>query len=196
VGAGAVAEAEKSARRRGALIVFEDESGFSLLPAVRATWAPRGKTPVLRHRFSWKRLSMAGALAYEPDGSDAQLIFQLRPGAYNDQSLIEFLTEMHALLDGRKVILIWDGLPSHRSRRMKDWLATHHNWLRVEQLPGYAYDLNPIESVWGNLKGQELANLCPDTIDEAAQLADEGLCRIGSETPLCLAFLHHTGLNL
>jgi transposase len=191
-----VAEGEKSARRRGALIIFEDESGFSLLPAVRATWAPRGNTPVLRHRFSWKRLSMAGAVAYEPDGSDAQLIFQLRPGAYNDQALIEFLTEMHALLDGRKVTLIWDGLPSHRSRRMKDWLATQRHWLVVEQLPGYAHDLNPIEQVWGNLKGKELANLCPDTIDQAAQLADEGLCRIGSETQLCLAFLHHTGLKL
>jgi putative transposase len=66
----------------------------------------------------------------------------------------------------------------------------------VEQLPGYAYDLNPIEGVWGNLKGQELANLCPDTIDQAAQIADQGLCRIGSETELCLAFLHHTGLKL
>ncbi len=196
MGAGAVAEGEKSAQRRGALIVFEDESGFSLLPAVRATWAPRGQTPVLRHRFSWKRLSMAGALAYEPDGSDAHLIFQMRPGAYNDQSLIEFLTEMHALLDERQVILLWDGLPSHRSRRMKNWLATQRPWLRVEQLPGYAYDLNPIEGVWSNLKARELANLCPDTIDEAAQLADQGLCRIGTETELCLAFLHHTGLKL
>jgi transposase len=196
VGAGTVAESEKSARRRGALIIFEDESGFSLLPAVRATWAPRGKTPVLRHRFSWKRLSMAGALAYEPDGSDAQLIFQMRPGAYNDETLIEFLTELHTLLDGRKVTLIWDGLPSHRSRRMKNWLATQRHWLIVEQLPGYAHDLNPIEQVWGNLKGKELANLCPDTIDQAAQLADEGLCRIGSETEPCLAFLRHTGLKL
>ncbi len=196
MGAGTVAESEKSARRRGALIIFEDESGFSLLPAVRATWAPRGKTPVLRHRFSWKRLSMAGALAYEPDGSDAQLIFQMRPGAYNDETLIEFLTELHTLLDGRKITLIWDGLPSHRSRRMKNWLATQRHWLIVEQLPGYAHDLNPIEQVWGNLKGKELANLCPDTIDQAAQLADEGLCRIGSETELCLAFLRHTGLKL
>jgi hypothetical protein len=115
-----VAEDKKSARRRGALIVFEDESGFSLLPSVRSTWAPRGKTPVLRHRFSWKRLSMAGALAYEPDGSSTQLVFRIRPGAYNDESLIEFLTEMHELFDGRKATLIRDGLPSHRSRRMKE----------------------------------------------------------------------------
>jgi transposase len=177
-------------------VVFEDESGFSMLPSVRATWAPRGRTPVLRHRFSWKRLSMAGALAYEPDGSDASLVFQMRPGAYNDETLIEFLAEVHTLVEGRKVNLIWDGLPSHHSRRMKDWIATQRHWLIVEQLPGYAHDLNPIEKVWGNLKGKELANLCPDTIDEAAVVADEGLCRIGREADLCLAFLRHTSLKL
>ena len=55
---------------------------MSLLPSVRATWAPRGQPPVLRHHFAWKRLSIAGVLAYEPDGSDAHLVFQLRPGAY------------------------------------------------------------------------------------------------------------------
>jgi hypothetical protein len=34
----------KRARRQHALIVFEDESGISLLPSVRATWAPKGRT--------------------------------------------------------------------------------------------------------------------------------------------------------
>jgi putative transposase len=92
--------------------------------------------------------------------------------------------------------LIWDGLPSHRSRHMKAWIATQRHWLKVEQLPGYAHDLNPVEQVWGNLKGRELANLCPETIDEAAQAADDGLCRIGTERALCLAFLRHCGLRL
>ena len=68
-----------------------------MLPSVRATWAPRGHTPVLTHRFDWKRLSLAGALVYEPNGSDAHLIFELRPGAYNDETLIDFLTDVHAL---------------------------------------------------------------------------------------------------
>jgi hypothetical protein len=35
-----------------------------------------------------------------------------------------------------------------------------------------------------------------DTIGEAAEVADEGLCRIGSETELRLACLRHTGLKL
>ena len=94
MGQRALAAGEKRARRQHALIVFEDESGISLRPSVRATWAPRGRTPVLRHRFNWKRLSVAGALVYEPDGSDAHLVFQLRPGAYNDELLIEFLSDL------------------------------------------------------------------------------------------------------
>jgi len=132
-----------------------------LLPSVRATWAPRGQTPVLHHRFAWKRLSIAGALVYEPDGRDAHLVFQLRPGAYNDETLIAFLTGLHQLERQRTVLLIWDGLPSHRSRRMTEWIATQRDWLRIEPLPGYAPDLNPTEQVWGNVKSTELANLAP-----------------------------------
>jgi hypothetical protein len=41
---------------------------------VRATWTPKGQTPVLRHRFSWTRLSMSGALGYRPDGSETALL--------------------------------------------------------------------------------------------------------------------------
>ena len=191
-----LAAVEKTARRQNALILFEDESGVSLLPSVRATWAPRGQTPVLRHHFAWKRLPIAGVLAYEPDGSDAHFLFQLRPGAYNDEALIDFLADVHEHEQHRTIILIWDGLPSHRSRRMLDWLATQRAWLRAERLPGYAPDLNPIELAWGNVKSKELANLCADTIDEVSDAAEEGLHRVSSDAPLCFAFLRHTGLRL
>ena len=83
-------------------ICFEDESGFSLLPSVRSTWAPKGKTPVLQHRFSWKRLSMSAVVGYSADGSEAWLVFQMRPGSYNEETLIEFLGELHDHLDGTR----------------------------------------------------------------------------------------------
>lgn len=151
---------------------------------------------MLRHRFSWTRLSMSGALAYRPDGSETSLLFQIKEGAYNTESLIEFLTALHEHFDGAKVTLIWDGLPSHRSKQMKAWITGQRRWLRVEQLPGYAHDLNPIEMVWGNIKQVDLANLCPDTIDEAHQAAANGLERVGNDYDLCMAFLNHTGLSL
>jgi transposase len=177
------------------LIVFEDESGVSLVPSVRATWAPRGQTPVLRHAFNYKRLSLAGALVYEPDGSDAHLFFELRPGAYKDQLLIEFLSELQEV-EQRPMLLLWDGLPAHRSRCMQNWIASQRDWLSVERLPGYAPELNPIESAWGNLKSRELANLCSNTIADLADIAEDGLDRIASDAALCFAFLRHAGLKL
>lgn len=175
---------------------MQDESGFSLLPVVRATWAPRGRTPVLTHRFGWTRMSMAGALAYRPDRSEAVFVFQIKEGSYNTESLIAFLTELHDHLDGQPVTLIWDGLPAHRSKAMKAWLATQRHWLTVEPLPAYAYELNPMEQVWGNVKATELANLCPETIDEAHDAAQAGLERVGTSYQQCFNFLDHTGLSL
>jgi transposase len=52
----------QNARRRRARLVFWDESGVSLLPVTRRTWAPRGHTPLVRHHFKWKRASMAAGL--------------------------------------------------------------------------------------------------------------------------------------
>ena len=196
MGEGPLARCKKNARRRGAWIIFEDESGFSLLPSVRATWAPRGKTPVLSHHFNWKRLSMAGALAYAPNGSAATLLFPMRPGSYNDESLIVFLTELHGHLGGSKATVIWDGLPSHRSAKMTAFTKSQRRWLVIERLPAYGHELNPVEQVWGNVKGQELANLCPETISDAAQTANAGLARIGGDARLCFAFLRHCGLSL
>jgi transposase len=38
-------------------------------------------------------------------------------------------------------------------------LHGQRRWLSVERLPGDAPELNPVESAWRNVKGQELANL-------------------------------------
>ena len=79
---------------------------------------------------------------------------------------------------------------------MTHWLLQQRNWLTVERLPGYAPELNPTEQVWGNLKSQELANLCADTIDTVADYAVDGLQRIHDDASLCFAFLRHAGLRL
>ena len=190
-----LAQGKKNARARDAWIVFQDESGFSLLPSVRATWAPKGKTPVLTHHFNWKRLSMSAAVC-SVRRPPSLPVFGVKPGSYNEVSFMEFLIELHRHLDGDKVTLIWDGLPSHRSNAMQAFIKSQRAWLVVERLPAYAPDLNPVEQVWGNLKGGELANLCPNTIDEAEDMVDQGLCPIGNDTKLAFSFLQHCGLEL
>jgi transposase len=139
---------------------------------------------------------MSAAVAYAWDCCDTRILFHTRAGAYNDESLIEFLAALHDELAGAKVTLIWDGLPSHRSRRMQAWIRAQRHWLVVERLPGYAPDLNPVEGLWGNIKGRELANLCADSIDEPAHAAHAGINRIRHDNDLAFAFLRRAGLSL
>jgi len=122
----------------------------------------------LIHAFNWAKLSLAVGLAFRWDFRRSGLFFQTRPGSYNDVSLIGFLDELKRHFCRRRLILIWDGLPSHKSRAMTAYLQTQRSWLTVERLPGYAPDLNPTELVWGNVKGRELANLCADNLGEAS----------------------------
>jgi transposase len=186
----------KLARRKQAWIVFEDESGASLTPAVRRTWAPRGKTPVLRHPFNWKRISMAAALAYRWDGARTRLYFQTQDGTYNEESLVEFIGDLRPHFRGEQVILLWDGLPSHRSKLMTEFLAGQRHWLEVKRLPAYAPELNPVEGLWSNLKSQELANRCESHTQMVTIAARQGANRVRSQRSLLLGFLRHTGLGL
>ena len=66
----------------------------------------------------------------------------------------------------------------------------------VERLPGYAPDLNPVEALWSNLKGVELANLAGDTLDEVNAAAERGIQRIRGTHHLPYSFLRHCGLSL
>lgn len=50
--------------------------------------------------------------------------------------------------------------------------------------------------MWGNLKGQELANLCVDTIEECALAATAGIDRMRTDKTLAFSFLRQTGLSL
>jgi DDE superfamily endonuclease len=191
-----VAQDQKGARAESAWIVFFDESAISLIPPVRRTWSPRGQTPILRHRFGWKKASMAAALGYHADGSKARLCFHLQQPSYNTDSLIGVLEQLAGFYAGQRVVLVWDGLSAHWSTRMRAWLDSQRDWLRVERLPAYAPELNPVEYLWANLKGAELANLPTITLGEVADAAQQGIQRVCDSDDLVAGFLAHTGLPL
>lgn len=119
------------------------------------TWAPRGQTPVLRHKLAHEHLSAISAVA--PDG---RLFLRVQEPSFDSAGVIAFLSELREQVAG-KLLVIWDGAPVHRSRALKQFLADGAAaWLHLERLPGYAPQLNPDEGVWHALKHVELGNVC------------------------------------
>jgi len=150
----------------------------------------------LRHRFGWKKASMAAALGYRPDATAARLCFHLQQPSYDTDSLIGVLDQLAGFYAGHKVVLLWDGLAAHRSLRMRAFLDSQRDWLCAERLPAYAPELNPVEYLWANLKDVELANLPTTTLVEVADAAQQGIQRVCTHEDLVAGFLAHTGLTL
>ena len=139
---------------------------------------------------------MAAALGYRPDGTAARLCFHLQQASYNTDSLIAVLEQLAGFYTGQRVVLLWDGLSSHWSTRMRAFIDSQHDWLRVERLPAYAPELNPVEGLWANLKDLELANLPTTTLAEVADATEQGIQRVCKSDSLVVGFLAHTGLIL
>lgn len=137
---------------------------------------------------------MSAALGFRWDGQKTRLLARTQADSFNTASLIDFLKQLKRFVRGEKVILIWDHLPAHRSKQMKQFLADQRDWLQVEWLPGYAPDVNPTEGVWNNIKGRELANYCPDHIEEASEMFRRGLRRLAHTNKLAFSFLEHAGI--
>jgi transposase len=140
-------------------------------------------------------MSVCAALGYRCDGQRTRLFFQTREGNYNAESLVRFLEDLRKELRGQKAVLVWDGLPAHKSKVMKEYLLQQRHWLTMERLPGYAPNLNPVETLWGNIKGQELANRCAEGLTEIEVAVRGGVERVSRFGKLPFSFLKHAGLS-
>ena len=170
-----------------------DESGFSQRPPIRATWAPRGQTPCLVEPFNWERLSGIGALLARADGRRTRWLLALHRGGIGSGHIVRFLDGLQRHRR-RPVILLWDGLPAHRSRVTAQALARHRRWLHREPLPAYAPELNPVEQLWAHLDATALANTPADDLDRLRARVRHGLNRVHRHPRLGRAFLRHAGL--
>jgi len=63
------------------------------------------------------------------------------------------------------------------------------------RLPGYSPELNPTEAVFGNVKGNELANRCSTDLADATSALRTGLGRVRRSRTLVKSFLKHSGLS-
>ena len=168
-----MAQGKKNALDLRAHIVFSDESGFLLIPTVRRTWAPRGKTPVTVHRFAHGRISAISAISVSPVRRHLSLYFALSRDNIRSDDVASFLRELLRAIPGH-IIVVWDNSIPHRGRVVRE-LERSRERLHIEYLPPYAPELNPDEGVWSQLK----CSLANGRSDDLEELEDHLLRSIG-----------------
>ena len=104
------------------------------------------------------------------------------------------ITAAHRALNA-PVIVVWDNLNTHRSRKMRAFTEARQEWLTVVQLPGYAPDLNAVEGAWSAMKSG-LGNHTAATPGQLEAMVRSRLRTIQRRPDLINALLGQTGLTL
>jgi transposase len=117
-----------------------DESGLSTRPHKVRTWSPRGHTPIRQHHFNWKSLSVIAGITFY------NFYFPLHDQSIKSPQILEFLCHLMRHVAGN-LLIIWDGLPAHRSQLTQDFIASTEDRIVAARLPSYAPELNPVEYI-------------------------------------------------
>ena len=144
-----------AAKREKAEIHWGDEMGMRSNHQTGRSYGRRGRTPVIPgtgRRFGCNMISTVtnrGRLAF--------MVFKER---FTGPVCIRFLRRL-VRHRGRKVFLIWDGHPVHRSAAVRRWLDANRRRIRMFFLPGYSPELNPDEYLNNDVKSNAVGRQRP-----------------------------------
>jgi transposase len=149
----------RSCSRARGILLYGDESLFVLIPHIGKTWTFPSLKPIIR--VSGQRGVHVGVTSAV--SQRGHLFFQFSKGNFNSKTFIRFVKALHSHFLRRKLFLIVDGAPGHRSKAVKDFTRKNFQWLSLHYLPSYSPELNPSEEVWSTTKTQRLnARPLPD----------------------------------
>jgi putative transposase len=131
-----LAAGKKNATRLGAHIVFADESGFMLKPHVVRSWAPKGRTPIHRHRQGRRdKISVISSVSVSPRLQRLGLYYLLFFDNIGQDEVCVFVRQLLRHLRG-PVILLLDNSSTHKGAPINELLDCYPR-LRVEYFPCY-----------------------------------------------------------
>ena len=138
------------AKKENAEIFFGDESTVRSDYHSGTTWAPRGKTPVVKTTGARHKVNLISAIS--PRGA---MKFMATEKSVNSPVFIEFLKRL-IVNTTRPVFLILDNCSVHRSSEVRQYVEGTNGKLKIFFLPPYAPELNPDEHVWNYLKNHKI----------------------------------------
>ena len=119
--------------------------------------------------------------------------FRLHAGSVKGPQVVDFLRALVRHIP-QPLLLVWDRLPAHRSRVVREYLDSLVGWIQMEYLPPYAPELNPVEYIWAYWKQHELPNVCPKDYWQLSEGARRTLRRMHRRPRLIIAFWQQASL--
>jgi len=175
----------RRARKAGARIYFVDESSVRSDYHSGTTWAPRGKTPVVKSTGARFSINVIGAAA-----ARGELRFKTFKGTMTAAVFIDFLSRLLRDASG-PVFVIADGHPVHRSAAVRRFVESTQGRLRLYFLPGYSPELNPVEQVWNHAKRHDVGTRIVTGPDQLRKMVISALCRLQKLPKLVMGFFKH-----
>ena len=127
----------------GFIIVAFDEVKFQLEPVYKRIWFPRGGKPKGAFFWSSQKLLTFGALT-----SNHRFYYDF----YETQNSLTFRSFLRnfikTLSRKKKYVFILDNAGFHKTQAVLKLLNEYSHFIKVEFLPPYSPELNPIETNW------------------------------------------------
>jgi transposase len=176
---------QKEAKAVGATIYFGDEAGVRSDYHSGTSWAPKGKTPVVRTTGARHSLNMVSAIS-----AQGKMRFMTVKGKLTAETFIDFLERLLKNQD-KPVFLIVDGHPVHRSARVKTFVEATEGKLKLFYLPPYSPELNPDEQVWNQLKNHRIGKMVLKSLDDMTDKVHSAMRSIQRSPALIRSFFRH-----
>jgi transposase len=143
------------------MLLFADESGFSLHPKLGRVWAKKGTQPtVLTKSDHHKRLNVFGWV--DPVKGRHGMIQQPKGNTGGFLEMLKVILKRYTNV----MIEIWvDNARWHKGKRIVEFLSMHRR-LRIEYIPKYHPELNFQERLWRIMRYEETTNTYYETFEQ------------------------------
>lgn len=123
---------------------------------------------------------------------NGRLHYHMKTGSFTSEDVVEFLRRLLRQYRSRKLLIIWDGAPIHRSRVVREFLRDEaRGRVHLERLPAYSPELNADEQVHGYLKTKTLRNRLFKKIEDLREEVHQGYEYLKDRKDLLLSFFRN-----
>ena len=152
--------------------MFVDEAEVHLNPPLTKVWAKTGEPAPVPAAGRDEKAVVMGAWGFRTENFIWHISDRKNTDAFLD--LLEKILSYKPA--GRRIKLVMDNAPYHRSNKTEEFLGDERNQLEPFWLPPYSPELNLIERVWHYLKEKVTNNYFFGTFDRLMR-ATRTACR-------------------